>query len=255
MKEVTVVIQGKISPDAYDFYVKNYKNIPVIISTWADTSINFSKLPPNFRIILSQLPTDSGNQNLNYQLVSTLNGLDLVKTKYVIKMRGDEYWSNLNRIEDVIKLNPDKLHTSSVFFRAWQFAEYHSSDHIISGLTENVKLMFESTKYNFDNKLLNVSKAKHNGVFIKNIETHSPEERLTKSYLNAKHPTRFEKVDGRILMKESFSILNENLLKPYKIKANVYKKEWLDDWVAERNFSISHIDKLFSKTPYINTEK
>jgi hypothetical protein len=57
-------------------------------------------------------------------------------------------------------------------------------------------------------------------------------------------------VDGRFLMKEHFNILDINLLKPYKVKANLFKNEWRDNFTPEHNYSISHIDKLFSDEPY-----
>jgi hypothetical protein len=250
MENTTILIQGNIEQECYDFYVGNYSNCPVVISTWTTCKINFSNLPKNFKLIIAPIPSESGYQNINYQLISTLNGLDLVKTKYVIKMRGDEFWSNPENIHQSLVDAPDKVHSSSVFFRAWQFCEYHISDHIIAGKTENIKLLFEKTKYNWDNNRLNVSKYKENGVFIKYISTHAPEERLTKSYLEVKEPERFGKEDGRILMKEHFNILNVNFLKPYKIKANVFKVEFRDNFIPERNYSISHIDKLFSDTPY-----
>jgi hypothetical protein len=181
---------------------------------------------------------------------TTNNALDLVKTKYVIKMRGDEYWSYPENIYQSILSEPNKLHCSSVFFRAWQYCEYHMSDHIIAGITENIKLLFHKSKYNWDTGRLNVSKWKIDGKFTRYIHTHAPEERLTKSYLEAKESDRFEVEDGRILMKEHFSILNIDLLKPYKVKANLFKVEFNDNFIPEKNFSISHIDRLFSDEPY-----
>ncbi len=41
MKDVTLIIQGRISLDAFNWWVNNYKNLPVIISTWVDCDINF----------------------------------------------------------------------------------------------------------------------------------------------------------------------------------------------------------------------
>jgi hypothetical protein len=250
MENTTIVIQGKLEQDCYDFYIAKYHNCPVIISTWTDSKIDFSKLPKNFKLVLAPLPFESGDQNINYQLISTLNALDLVKTKYVIKMRGDEYWSYPENIYHAIINEPNKLHCSSVFFRAWQYCEYHMSDHIIAGTTENLKLLFNSTKYNWDNGRLNVSKWKVDGVFKGYIHTHAPEERLTKSYLEAKESDRFEKEDGRVLMKENFNILDIQWLKPYKVKANLFKVEFRDNFIPEKNFSISHIDRLFSDDPY-----
>lgn len=250
MENVTIIIQGKIEQECYDFYITRYHNCPVIISTWSDCKIDFSNLPHNFKLIIAPFPKECGYQNMNYQFVSTLNGLDVVKTKYVIKMRGDEFWSNPENIYQSMINESEKIHSSPVFFRAWQFCEYHISDHIIGGLTENVKLMFEKTKYNWDIGRMNVSKYKENGVFIKYISTHAPEEKLTKSYLEAKESDRFEKEDGRVLMKEHFNILDIGYLKPYKIKANIFKVEFRDNFIPEKNYSISHIDKLFSDEPY-----
>ena len=255
MDDVTIIIQGKLEQDSYDFYTKKYDNCNVIISTWVGTSIDFSQLPKNFKVILSPLPNQSGDQNINYQIISTLNALEMVTTKYVIKMRGDEYWSYPENIYQSIKSAPDKLWSSSVFFRAWQYAEYHISDHIMAGTTENLLILFRAAKHNYDTNRLNVSKWKVDGKFHKYVKTHAPEERLTKSYLEAKDPLRFEKVDGKFLMKEHFDILDIDLLKPYKVKANLFKKQWKDDFIPERNSSISTIDQLFSDEPYLIPNK
>ena len=249
MENVTIIIQGRLVQDCYDFWIKNYKDCKVIISTWVDTEIKFTNLPENFNVILSPYPYDFGAQNLNLQIISTLTALESVTTKYVIKIRGDEYYSNLQYIRNSILVEPNKIHTSSIFFRAWQYAEYHISDHIIAGTTENLLTMFRETKHNFDTGKVNVSKWKKDGKLFKWVTTHAPEER-TKSYLTAKEPFRFEKIDGRILMKEHFSILDMELLQPYKIKANLFRKEWNDGFIPERNFSISTIEQLFAEDPY-----
>ena len=250
MEDCTIIIQGKLEKDCYDFYIKKYDNCKVIISTWVGTNIDFSNLPKNFKVIISPLPAESGDQNINYQIISTLNALEAVTTKYVIKVRGDEYWSYPENIYQSVKSAPEKLWSSSVFFRAWQYAEYHISDHIMAGTLENLLILFRAAKSNWDSGRLNVSKWKIDGKFNKYVKTHAPEERLTKSYLEAKDPERFGKIDGRFLMKEHFDILDIDLLKPYKVKANLFRKEWKDDFIPERNFSISTIDQLFSDEPY-----
>lgn len=255
MEDVTLIIQGRLLQDSYDFYTKNYTNCSVIISTWIDNEINFKNLPSNFIVLLSQYPHDCGAQNLHLQIISTLNALERVTTKYVIKVRGDEYYTNLQYVANSIKVEPTKIHTSSIFFRAWQYAEYHISDHVMAGTIDNLKTMFRACKHTFDTGKLNVSKWKKDGKFFKYVTTHAPEERITKSYLLAKEPTKFEKVDGRILMKEHFDILDIDLLKPYKVKANLFKKDWYDDFIPERNYSISTIDQLFSDDPYKIPEK
>ena len=167
MEDCTIIIQGKLEKESYDFYIKKYDNCKVLISTWVGTNIDFSNLPKNFKVILAPLPSESGDQNLNYQIISTLNALDMVTTKYVIKVRGDEFWSYPENIYQSIKSKPNKLWSSSVFFRAWQYSEYHISDHIMAGTTENLLTLFNAAKHNFNNNRLNVSKWKVDGNFHK----------------------------------------------------------------------------------------
>ena len=252
MKDVTLIIQGRLYQDSYDFYIKNYTQCPVIISTWTDCKIDFSNIPDNFIVILAPLPLDGGKQNINYQLVSTLNALKRVTTPLVIKIRGDEYYSNIESIYNQIKMEQNKIHTASIFFRAWQFAEYHISDHIIAGTKERVMLMFKETKKNFDTGEMNISKWKLEGKFHRWITTEAPEERITKSYLNSIDPFRYDIIDGVILMKEHFDILDITKLFPYKIKANIWEAEWDNkEFIPEENYSISNMYQLGSDTPYI----
>ena len=252
MEDVTLIIQGRLYQDSYDFYIKNYTQCPVIISTWTDCKIDFSNIPNNFIVILAPLPLDSGKQNINYQLVSTLNALKRVTTPLVIKIRGDEYYSNIESIYNQIKMEQNKIHTASIFFRAWQFAEYHISDHIIAGTKERVMLMFKESKKNFDTGEMNISKWKLEGKFHRWITTEAPEERITKSYLNSIDPFRYDIIDGVILMKEHFDILDITKLFPYKIKANIWEAEWDNkEFIPEENYSISNMYQLGSDTPYI----
>lgn len=242
MKDVTLIIQGRIDQECYDFYVENYKDFPVIISTWVGCNIDFSNSPNNFTIIFGSVPKESGPQNMNYQFISTLNGLNMVKTNYVVKIRGDEYYSNIEYVYRKCLETPNKIWSSPMFFRWFKYMQYHISDHVIAGTTENIKLMFETAKYNFDNKIL---------WYLKDGKVHyywEPEIILTRSYLMVKEPNRYEKIDGRILMKDNFDILNLDNMKSYYIKANIFKTYWRDTFTPERNYSISTIDKLFASS-------
>jgi hypothetical protein len=245
MEDVTIVLQGRVSQECYDFYIKHYTKYKVIISTWVNTEINFENLPDNFIVLLSQYPDKPGTQNSNYQIVSTLNALKCISTKYTIKFRADEYWSNPERILFNLKEQPNKIHSAPVFFRHWNHINYHMSDHIIAGTTDNMKIMFENAKYNFDNDLITHTMRGKEHTFWE------PEITITKSYLKAKEPHRFEKMDGRIVMVDNFNILDIELLKPYKIKSTSMQTDWYDNFVPEQNHSISKIEQMFQGPPYI----
>ena len=49
---------------------------------------------------------------------------------------------------------------------------------------------------------------------------------------------------------ETWNTMYENLLKPYKIKVNLFKVEFYDNFIPEQNYSISTINQLFSDDPY-----
>jgi len=228
MKNVTILLQGKILQDSVDFLIKNYPQANVVISTWVGTEVDFSNIPQTYNVVLTKLPTEGGHQNINYQILSTLKGLQFVDTDYVIKLRGDEYYSNLDYVAYEIAMNPHKIHSSPIFFRHWSFMEYHISDHIIAGTTKNLKLMFQSTKFNLENGLV------YHTRDGQNFEFWEPEINLTRSYLMAKEPKRWGIVDGRQLMIDNFEIINLENLKPYKVVANVYNKIWYNNYIQKK---------------------
>jgi hypothetical protein len=238
MENVTIIVQGLLEQECYDFYLKNYNKFKVIISTWSNTNIDFSNLPDNFSLILTSQPKKAGQQNINYQLVSTINALKYVDTKYVIKTRGDEYWSNFEYAISLLTQNDSKLYTSSIWFRHFLFMAYHISDHLICGTTDNLKKMFYECKKNWDNHI---------------FEGYHPEVSLTKSYLNKIEPDRFNVVDGRILMNQYFSILDIRMMRDYKIKAKVFKKSWYNNFKPNENYSIASMDTIFNNTNFYDT--
>jgi hypothetical protein len=71
------------------------------------------------------------------QFWSVWNGLQLVKTPYVIRTRSDEYYGNLKPLIDM--LNDDKIVCGSIFFRHWDYMQCHPGDHIFFGSTNWLK--------------------------------------------------------------------------------------------------------------------
>tara|TARA_R110001592_G_scaffold188231_2_gene433335 strand:+ start:52 stop:846 length:795 start_codon:yes stop_codon:yes gene_type:complete len=253
MKNVTIILQGIILQDALDFYIKHYPTTNIIISTWINSTLNLTKIPPTYNVILSKLPEDKGSQNMHCQILSTLNGLRFTETDYVIKIRGDEYYSNIEYIMNEIISNPKKIHCSPVFFRHWSYSNFHISDHILAGTTDNLKIMFEKTKFYHKNNI--IYDVPENEFYIRHQEKRKfehpeiinggPEESLTRSYLMAKEGERWGKVDGRQLMVDNFEILNINKLSPFKAISNGNGIHWNNSFIPEKNQSISNINQLF----------
>lgn len=157
--DVTLVLQGPLSnmsgkigtilsPKNIEIYKKYVGKI--IISTW-----DHYKLKPSKKFLsrneitfiedsLEKYKEYYNSSNVAYQAVTSLNGISLVDTKYVIKARCDEMYTDLSKFIQVMKSSPDKLTTSNFLFTSDEFCKFHPSDHVIGGKTEGVKGLFNN---------------------------------------------------------------------------------------------------------------
>jgi hypothetical protein len=93
-----IVIQGPTN--YYEQIISCYKDIPnVVWSTWEDEpKENIDFIKKHIPVITNKKPQTPGYLNINFQLVSTFNGLNYLKSKGVteiLKVRGDTTITNL----------------------------------------------------------------------------------------------------------------------------------------------------------------
>ena len=159
-EDVTIVLQGPLVnywgamseglAYVYD-YLENVNEI--IISSWSDSLDRFepSKLEQAIKHGNISLVTDDidkydeyyNNSNICYQAASSLNGIREVKTKYAIKMRCDEYYTDISKFIDLMKSSPEKLTTHNFLLNPDSIEQFHPSDHMAGGYTENILGMYE----------------------------------------------------------------------------------------------------------------
>jgi len=157
--DITVIIQGPlnaVSLSNIPNYQKTVKNI--VISCWesCDISVIDNKIAYDTSVLLATSNSldyiDSNgklyynNSNIAFQAATTLSGLHQVKTKYVIKTRSDEIYSDISYFAEVVKKNDKKLTTNNVLFQKDSVAKLHPSDHVIGGTTHNMLGAFEKVK-------------------------------------------------------------------------------------------------------------
>lgn len=176
MKDCTILLQGRINEETFNLWIKNYKEYNVIVSIWEDEDLSKYEIPSNWVLVINQYPLIRfrASANLDYQIITTLKGLNKVKTKWVIKMRCDEYWSNIDKIYTKMLDNPEKIISGSMFFRKWGLYKFHPSDKILGGTLDNLFLMFESTLHNLETNIW---------------DTTIPESQLGFGFVLAKEPT------------------------------------------------------------------
>jgi hypothetical protein len=153
----TILLQGRISEETLNLWIQNHSESDVVLSIWEDEDLSKFDIPKNWKVVVNHYPflRFAPNANLDYQIITTLRGLEQITTKWVIKMRCDEYWSNLDKIFQKMLNNEDKIVSGSMFFRKWGMYPFHCGDKIMGGTKDNLTLMFESTLHNLEIRFWN----------------------------------------------------------------------------------------------------
>jgi hypothetical protein len=148
-RHTSIVFQGRIT-DTLLNNLHRYEWCPNwIFSSWLESKDN---IPTYFdRNIKSVLANDFSIygllnvDNLARRIITTLNGLSLVTTKYCYVQRGDEYYSDLHKtLYTLIRLRPNQICTNNVHFVKDSWNKYQASDHFKFGLTQNMFKMYRT---------------------------------------------------------------------------------------------------------------
>ena len=172
MKNLSIIIHGPLHANTLFTIYRYYQDHSIIVcipSPESDQHKNISILKEITR--LSDLPDTSitvitydknilspyYNNHLNrwYHFFSVDLSLQHCCTDYAIKIRSDEFYSDLNPFYKAIIANPSKIITSDIYFRQTHMYHFHPSDHIMGGKTQILKNTFYTSKMLCENiKLL-----------------------------------------------------------------------------------------------------
>lgn len=213
-KNITILIQGKIFPETEN-YIKKYKDLgfDVYLSTYNQSDISVDKLIlTDITSIDNLVAIKTGTtHSVKYQIISTLNGVKEVKTPYVIKIRTDEYYT-LDKFINLFLSNSDKIITHNLYFRPAKptWGNYHISDKILIGKTENIVGMFDSA-FNIITNKINT-----------NYEPRCAEDLLGFSYLVYKQKTDESSLYN---FNKYFDFINFTDMSPFCMKFNSVNNE------------------------------
>lgn len=238
-KDVTLLIQGRYSDifinniDKYESYFNK-----IIYSTWKDDNVKYHK---NIEFIIDNLPNTDGVYNAGnvyYQCKSTLNGLKKVETKYVVKHRSDEFYSN---IDYFINSFNKKLICCNWGFQKIKTIPYQISDHLFMGETDKLLNTFANLEkclhLNINNLILNPRYGAEMLISLHYILQHDKYniEFMANNYKN--NDVVYE------IMKEYFDVVDVNELSPFIITNNHNNRIWTSYNPDEHN-AIRAIDDL-----------
>lgn len=139
---ITVIIQGTFHENCLDVLDEYKKYGPVIISCYSNDDT--SKVPSDVTLIKSPLPEIQwyNVNNIYYQSFSSYRALSLVETPLVLKTRCNEKYSDVSKIINKIKENPQKMITCNVAFPRCSIQALHPSDHMIACCTAILRAIF-----------------------------------------------------------------------------------------------------------------
>jgi hypothetical protein len=124
-------------------YLKLFPETKVILSTWLDENISLfnSITDPNFHLLLNKKPVDRGIQNMNMQISSTSNGIQLAKKlncEFVLKTHTDQgFYSNtaLSYLHSLSNgpVDGQGMRLVSTTFNTFLFRKYAVNDQFMFG--------------------------------------------------------------------------------------------------------------------------
>ena len=156
----TVLIQGPFNPTSFLRWESFLKYGKVLVSTWdikPGTTVSLSgqdvfsnqiikdEQAKGLRVVSRQIP-DREAEHLQgidksstffWALNSIYNGLINIDTEYVIKVRSDEYYSNLTPLIERFIQNDNKIVCGNIFVR--REIPYHFGDHLFVCKTKDLR--------------------------------------------------------------------------------------------------------------------
>lgn len=150
--DICVIIQGPLINTKYGSTITNLQKLAklgfgqVVFSTWKDENIN--DLPLGVEVVLSKDPgsiSDGKNvSNVNRQIISVRNALNVARSKYVLKMRSDSFLGSL-WLDNII-LKDGQFVVSNITTKIPPRVRYlyHISDWIILGHIHDMKELFNT---------------------------------------------------------------------------------------------------------------
>jgi len=218
-----LLIQGPYTNNITEEMILRNKNDfnEIVFSTW-DTSAKINI--PDIKIIKNPLPKINkyhNSQNIYLQVSSMIYGLENIKSKFVIKTRSDEYFSNL-KLFAAQALKTNKLIISNIFVKDVSYAKFHISDHLFLGekeiLLRSLKLLKSFLE---ESKDINIKAIKSDKV--------PAEVKIALFYLKAKgylikNLIESSETEAHNIMKSEFEVFDIQVLKPYLISSSAIGK-------------------------------
>jgi hypothetical protein len=163
-EKFTLLVQGPLKPCTVSNWIKHKENShikDIVISTWVikdQQEEPITKHDDDYIIVYNKEPLCSSKYserhfaNFYKQIKSMINGLELIKTPYVIKARCDEYYENITPLIDNF-IEHDLLMNSTDFItRKYSYSPVHMSDHLFIAKTKELLISMKKLYHDLMNE-------------------------------------------------------------------------------------------------------
>lgn len=260
-QELSIVIQGQVISENFltknivEFYLKNFKEINVIVSTWDDTpSLNLAAFDEHrensrFHLILSKPPEVSGIFNVNNQIVSTRHGMEhaLGISEFAIKTRTDQILSSpllLRNLQTLWKLYGESQNSRNRIvvssFNTFAFRFYGASDMFQFGKTEDLLNYWDQE---LDERPISELSEPSHSMRLEGMKL------VAEVYLNTNYFKKIMKVNPCFAWKESldfirdaFIVADQHALGQTWLKNTHLSNRWNFNLFPHKYYELSHLD-------------
>ncbi|CAN2170909.1 WavE lipopolysaccharide synthesis [Candidatus Nanopelagicaceae bacterium] len=261
--DLAVVIQGQIivrnnlTKDIVHYYLKNFQQIKIILSTWADTpedvisEFNSFLTNPRFEMVLSTPPQTPGVFNINNQIVSSQRGLEsaIGVATFAIKTRTDQLLSSPSLLRNLYSIwlaygerNEADLKIVVSSLNTFGFRFYGASDMFQFSKAKTLLHYWEQPlDYRPASELTQQS----------NCMRTEGKKRVAEVYLNTNY---FQKIRGTApsfswkenlqFIRDSFVIIDQQALGQIWAKNTNLSNRWKSGLFPHKYYEFSHLDWL-----------
>ena len=225
LEKVGIVIQGPLKLEDHftyetlKYYKKIYKDCEIILSTWDDENKDELNLIENLGgivILKNKKPELKGFANLNYQIVSTYNGVKEAKNrkcKYILKTRTDVriYECGVDKfLISLLNIFPSKNKNQNkriitIDINMPQYA-ISISDIFQFGTIEEIEKIWSIPLYSRNITIKEAEAELKNKTFLEEVEFMNSERYLLKNYLEK------IKIEYEVSLKKYYEILKDNFI-------------------------------------------
>ena len=237
-----IVMEDDFTLETIKLYRSYYSKVNIIVSTWENCDVNFEKEIDGLQVklIKSKYPNINGVGNINYQIVSSLNGVEYAEelnVDYIWKTRTDQRYYHpfaLDYLKNKIAMTPNKVVCLGGIRNSFVNRYFQLSDFMLFGNTKNVKAYYSCPLDNEDSKTSKYTRKNQN----EKLEYYN-------QYLKA---VKQAEIDGRICVENKFDdcsvfYCNPEVMLHYGYYCNVSEIQGLDSYKEKyRDFLKNYVD-------------